>query len=140
MRGATTAQAAATFRGAPISIHAPHARCDEKRKTMKILRVISIHAPHAGCDYDYHVAAKNYDLFQSTHPMRGATPDTGRIHQGIRISIHAPHEGCDGVAVFQLCQNAARISIHAPHARCDDNSSKRPALITDFNPRTPHGV
>ena len=34
-------------------------------------------------------------LFQSTHPVRGATVQ--RCHGGVQggISIHAPREGCD---------------------------------------------
>ncbi len=34
-------------------------------------------------------------IFQSTHPMRGATHNQGYSKQQIYISIHAPHEGCD---------------------------------------------
>ena len=58
-----------------------------------------------------------FDTFQSTHPMRGATTQTNSMRAGRRISIHAPHAGCDG-----LCrQHAGKhpISIHAPHAGCD---------------------
>ena len=34
---------------------------------------ISIHAPHAGCDLSVRMGATALALFQSTHPMRGAT-------------------------------------------------------------------
>ena len=34
-------------------------------------------------------------LFQSTHPMRGATTVTAAGNTVLSISIHAPHEGCD---------------------------------------------
>ena len=60
-----------------------------------------------------------YAVFQSTHPLRGATV---RLHGAIRefiISIHAPLAGCD-LARHQLqCRRQILISIHAPLAGCD---------------------
>ena len=38
---------------------------------------------------------KNYDLFQSTRPVRGATPFSGGRQVGHEISIHAPRAGRD---------------------------------------------
>ena len=101
-----------------ISIHAPHAGCDAKLfadvKNIKI----SIHAPHAGCDCNLGDCIRRNAVFQSTHPMRGATyyfPVT--VDADARISIHAPHAGCD----YELRADALEriISIHAPHAGCD---------------------
>ena len=82
-----------------------------------ILRGISIHAPHAGCDsfgsFPYscptyfnprtpcgvrHSPSESFifkKLFQSTHPMRGATERKVPEEVGEYISIHAPHAGCD---------------------------------------------
>ena len=34
-------------------------------------------------------------VFQSTHPVRGATVLINKPHQAINVSIHAPREGCD---------------------------------------------
>ncbi len=56
---------------------------------------ISIHAPHAGCDEFGRLVVDNLVVFQSTHPMRGATSSTGRDRHDVTISIHAPHAGCD---------------------------------------------
>ena len=55
-------------------------------------------------------------LFQSTHPVRGAT--------SAAASPRAP----------------SRISIHAPRAGCDRNIAFNSARGNDFNPRTPCGV
>ena len=129
---------------------------------------ISIHAPHAGCDERVHRRAGVGIKFQSTHPMRGATGRGRRIAKrwrnfnprtpcGVRprkgnaetesvvISIHAPHAGCDrrpsnhspGVGIFQsthpmrgatrprrIASSRFLISIHAPHAGCDHAISK----------------
>ena len=52
-------------------------------------------------------------IFQSTHPVRGATVGHAEVHERLVISIHAPREGCD-VPVYML-----------------------PKAPTDFNPRTP---
>ena len=57
----------------PISIHAPRAGCDELIMWAgDNPTVISIHAPRAGCDKN---AVPEYypGIFQSTHPVRGAT-------------------------------------------------------------------
>ena len=39
-----------------------------------IFKKISIHAPHAGCDIVTSMRGALLSVFQSTHPMRGATP------------------------------------------------------------------
>ena len=123
---------------------------------------ISIHAPHAGCDIPVHLDGRRRadfnprtpcgvrpdcgeltatgSPFQSTHPMRGATPlsrmaaisaafqsthpmrgATSPITCSVNvyiISIHAPHAGCDLLVSTGTPVNNG-ISIHAPHAGCD---------------------
>ena len=56
-----------------ISIHAPHAGCDLEKHPIESGGItISIHAPHAGCDQS--AVSNGFNaIFQSTHPMRGAT-------------------------------------------------------------------
>ena len=94
-------------------------------------QAISIHAPHAGCDPFKTVRSERLLLFQSTHPMRGATSPSGmrltrrsnfnpRTPCGVRrsmpdydadnlpISIHAPHAGCDRV-IGSLKQRTAEL-------------------------------
>ena len=78
---------------------------------------ISIHAPHAGSDAEETDRGMVKAKFQSTLPMRGATP---RCIQGIRsliISIHAPHAGSDYKTDTRVM--LVSISIHAPHAGSD---------------------
>ena len=45
---------------------------------------------YSGCN-----GCLRFSPFQSTHPMRGATPCSSRGCPLRRISIHAPHAGCD---------------------------------------------
>ncbi len=83
---------------------------------------------------------KNRPLFQSTHPMRGATRDLWDFAGSHRISIHAPHAGCDP-ALIGLTGNSHKISIHAPHAGCDTIFILLAfSFSSHFNPRTPCGV
>ena len=56
---------------------------------------ISIHAPREGCD-DFEGELDYLDgVFQSTHPVRGATRLLDLLTVKDEISIHAPREGCD---------------------------------------------
>ena len=100
---------------------------------------ISIHAPHAGCDPFKTVRSERLLLFQSTHPMRGATSPSGM--RLTRRSNFNPRTPC-GVRRCQMFikSNRLRISIHAPHAGCDPNQRGLENLFEDFNPRTPCGV
>ena len=102
---------------------------------------ISIHAPLAGCDNVCSYNCNRRDIFQSTHPLRGATGPASRRPWSdsdfnprtpcgvrrenipyskftVKISIHAPLAGCDAVGDPQ--EPGALISIHAPLAGCDD--------------------
>ena len=101
-----------------ISIHAPRAGCDDRLSYIWVIILISIHAPRAGCDFrQLHIMAScsifqsthpvrgatwcrqvpyTQCLFQSTHPVRGATMTDDKTARELRISIHAPRAGCDG--------------------------------------------
>ena len=78
-------------------------------------------------------------IFQSTHPLRGATRQkaVSRFHDG--ISIHAPLAGCDTPS--KPTQKRLQISIHAPLAGCDhEQHGRTQTCAQNFNPRTPCGV
>ena len=118
VRGAT--QYPKTVEGPPpISIHAPREGCDATTIAPGLQGLsISIHAPREGCDLSalgnvggllvfqsthpvrgatvtQAVAKTKRAKFQSTHPVRGATVAHAQVHDGLVISIHAPREGCD---------------------------------------------
>ena len=101
-----------------ISIHAPREGCDCVRKTRTSMGAISIHAPREGCDMRTRAIQNEQcyfnprtprgvrpapglrrpgilNLFQSTHPARGATSVIAMSRHSVMISIHAPREGCD---------------------------------------------
>ena len=77
-------------------------------------------------------------LFQSTHPVWGATPFHVSGNIRLIISIHAPRVGCDIICV-QAHLNFL-ISIHAPRVGCDENPFETQEVSAYFNPRTPCGV
>ena len=125
--------------GEEISIHAPLAGCDQLIPAATDAIIISIHAPLAGCDMitdgipvdeiDFNPrtpcgvrhmqppVTMDELLFQSTHPLRGATYQGGEAYEGDYISIHAPLAGCDHVQ--RRGHQGTDISIHAPLAGCD---------------------
>ena len=56
-----------------ISIHAPREGCDYLRGLTDEQSDISIHAPREGCDLAIVAVIAVLVIFQSTHPVRGAT-------------------------------------------------------------------
>ena len=147
----------------PISIHAPHTGRDRcwSVNGMTITH-ISIHAPHTGRDLGPCRLWQKFNIFQSTRPIRGATPHGGgmcrllanfnpRAPYGARqlvrvmptfapqISIHAPHTGRDGGTHYQLCLNLLFQS-----TRPIRGATVFPSLVVKdfiyFNPRAPYGA
>ena len=51
-------------------------------------------------------------LFQSTHPVRGATRRQGQHEGTAAISIHAPREGCD---LFDAAEDAGSSPFQSTH-------------------------
>ena len=145
-----------------ISIHAPLAGCDvldciQTRVTPHFnprtpcgvrRRICAINGgnkkdfnPRTPCGVRPYSSIKSITklIFQSTHPLRGATKDKGFIGRRIAISIHAPLAGCDG-PWRRAPGRSGRISIHAPLAGCDFSPDYSPTGSKNFNPRTPCGV
>ena len=130
--------------GFVISIHAPLAGCDLDTLIITPDGSISIHAPLAGCDTRLRglcTRIENFNprtpcgvrpsirptvlcvtIFQSTHPLRGATIEPLLRNLSRAISIHAPLAGCDpGILPGNPPQG---ISIHAPLAGCDSTTER----------------
>ena len=97
---------------------------------------ISIHAPREGCDEPPTLDKLQGGIFQSTHPVRGATLNYEVLAKMYRISIHAPREGCDhGWNVEPARTN--EISIHAPREGCDPNVCSMPTMVVLFQSTHP---
>ena len=159
MRGATNVKVE-LYPHLHISIHAPHAGCDGLSGGGSVGNRISIHAPHAGCDFILIVLVlikRHFNprtpcgvrlsifffkmlhfLFQSTHPMRGATQTRRCSRCDYVISIHAPHAGCD----LPPSVTARAFRHFNPRTPCGVRPPSRCArsFVLHFNPRTPCGV
>ena len=122
-----------------ISIHAPLAGCDVWRAWGKSRCCYFNPRTPCGVRPEKDLQEVAAALFQSTHPLRGATC--------------AYYDPKDAVFVFQsthplrgatLASGGAsrcfNISIHAPLAGCDNRRRGRAARPRYFNPRTPCGV
>ena len=161
VRGATQRREIIVLDGR-ISIHAPRAGCDRLYSSINLnltdfnprtpcgvrrFKEGGAHGmdhfnPRTPCGVRLAVARPCFSLklFQSTHPVRGATfwatRGGGRLSDfnprtpcGVRrhfvkymdgqtdISIHAPRAGCD--YHNSITRALSRISIHAPRAGCD---------------------
>ena len=78
-----------------------------------------------------------FDEFQSTRPMRGATPPSLLADDAVFISIHAPHAGRDRTATLRR-RRISTISIHAPHAGRDSRPSHRQGRAHLISIHAPH--
>ena len=147
MRGATGAATASAAK-LSVSIHAPHAGRDFTDRTL--ITIIIGFNPRAPCGArrgishqsrraarfqstrpmrgatPFAFAAGVYGWFQSTRPMRGATCVQPPSPTGQAVSIHAPHAGRDLRSIS--FSNRSSVSIHAPHAGRDTADG----YITDY--------
>ena len=137
LRGATSFTNLNTFIDR-ISIHAPLAGCDEKHFTT--LHTNIYFNPRTPCGVRlFSIRCLNTSfLFQSTHPLRGATSKISQVMFSPRFQSTHPLRGA--TEVERLYKAGLYISIHAPLAGCDDLRAKREAEKLNFNPRTPCGV
>ena len=138
MRGATPAPAK-WFCAPRISIHAPHAGCDSVWSRCTVYGMNF--NPRTPCG----VRRRRWSrpacraLFQSTHPMRGATRRWARRPPDRPISIHAPHAECDAEAQAGAQRGKLFQSTH-PMRGATARAVYMWILIPYFNPRTPCGV
>ena len=99
-----------------ISIHAPLAGCDRIKQQKDYLTQHFNPRTPCGVRRTQRTKLINGKIFQSTHPLRGAT------------------------TIFIQANNTIAISIHAPLAGCDILNHAHQQEENDFNPRTPCGV
>ena len=159
VRGATTS-AGSSPGVSSISIHAPRAGRDASDLEGQHYVLISIHAPRAGrdwgltktasCGWNFnprapcgarpaarHIASPPV-IFQSTRPVRGATPQTMAGMSPAIFQSTRPVRGA--TAVTQEIASVTKISIHAPRAGRDDDGRRTQDKRRDFNPRAPCGA
>ena len=137
--GATSSPWRASSRGLCFN---PRTPCGVRQQVFlrgNIRLCVSIHAPRVGCD----ITAGDVDslsfLFQSTHPVWGATAVVFEDLPFVGVSIHAPRVGCDGHSMLVLIPNSLFQSTHPVWGATPAPGASGPRLPC-FNPRTPCGV
>ena len=99
-----------------VSIHAPREGCDSVQKiSPRLLTCFNSRTP-GGVRPEHTDSRSLGEMFQFTHPGRGATRTSSCNQAKTNVSIHAPREGCDCCC----CMIAS--------------------LAKSFNSRTPGGV
>ena len=78
-----------------ISIHAAREGGDITASGITGVTTISIHAAREGGDPGCRYASDTGLVFQSTPPVKAATPAETKVARYCRISIHAAREGGD---------------------------------------------
>ena len=121
-----------------ISIHTPLAGSDEAGAAVLVKAdVISIHTPLAGSD-SLLCGRYQYNKFQSTLLLRGATPASRRLRDMIEFQSTLPLRGATSGLI--RARNADGISIHTPLAGSDGPCTGRRRLsLRNFNPHSPCG-
>ena len=120
-----------------ISIHTPHAGSDDVvGKNLVLGIVISIHTPHAGSDLSLYLGIRNLTEFQSTLPMRGATPFTRWA--AMQATYFNPHSPCgERLECVNSISSSVSISIHTPHAGSDGLWHRKPGRWRRFQSTLP---
>ena len=160
MRGATDGVVVQTD-PLGISIHAPLAGCDIQAITNVFSGLDFNPRTPCGVRLAVRLLPVPISIFQSTHPLRGATLRLQAFRAQPRISIHAPLAGCDpglqrlqsarlnfnprtpcGVRHFTPDKLTQRRTFQSTHPLRGATSRPAPArsLPRHFNPRTPCGV
>ena len=124
--------------GIAISIHAPQKGCDSRTLTLPCRQ--RHFNPRTPCG----VRPKAGQLdgqrrkFQSTHPIRGATPIGGVYFDGIIFQSTHPIRGATGSGI--ICAASWQFQSTHPMRGATTSVTYCPIPGTDFNPRTPCGV
>ena len=100
-----------------VSIHAPLARCDRNTR-LRSTRLCSFN-PRTPCEVRQNKDGGfvNQPVFQSTHPLRGATHKADHDRWGRMFQSTHPLRGATGWVADN--GDIVTVSIHAPLARCD---------------------
>ena len=119
----------------------PHSPCGERQYEFAkpaTVSPISIHTPHAGSDGDDETVSREFIIFQSTLPMRGATLLIPFLKS--RCIDFNPHSPCGERRQMQLEDIPdSEISIHTPHAGSDGILYRYHCHEKNFNPHSPCG-
>ena len=102
-----------------VSIHAPREGCDLSLLALSLVTKCFNSRTPGGVRLSLAMLLVMLNMFQFTHPGRGATEPSPDNNNPVNVSIHAPREGCD-VVEPEGGGGGVRVSIHAPREGCDE--------------------
>ena len=120
----------------------PRSPCGERLCVLLLFsHTIRYFNPRSPCGERLGMQAQtdNQKLFQSTLPMRGATPPQSLRSPLIGISIHAPHAGSDRIAAYSMQRVIWHFNPRSPCGERRLKDAKRVVNLSNFNPRSPCG-
>ena len=139
IRGATTYRRYEDY-AAYISIHAPHTGRDQTKIGQADRQEISIHAPHTGRDERWRIGSCGSLTFQSTRPIRGATPDRTSIGWEVHeFQSTRPIRGATPHTTWPRTW-AYHFNPRAPYGARPASYQAQKAALNNFNPRAPYGA
>ena len=125
-----------------ISIHAPRVGSDTDDGALLRLRIISIHAPRVGSDKWSDIDGAQYNIFQSTLPVWGATFGTvcNSIQHASRMQFQStlPVWGATPL-ILKIALGRSYFNPRSPCGERPDHLQGAIQLGLDFNPRSPCG-
>ena len=121
---------------------------------------ISTHTPHTGCDVTGNTFPVKEELFQLTHPTRGATEEMQEFIEDYEFQLTHPTRGATRCFLqsqelnqFQLTHPTRGATLvcwlsdlypyfnsHTPHGVRPSIFDARQLKSANFNSHTPHGV
>ena len=96
---------------------------------------VSTHAPHARCDYKRRAYPSSFISFYSRTPCEVRLGAYWYSYAITPVSTHAPHARCDLLLFSYILFSS--VSTHAPHARCDITTTEDYLEHVSFYSRTP---
>ena len=118
-----------------ISIHAPHARCDNVAAA-NAARLLNFN-PRTSCEVRLCSASSRQSL-SYFNPRTSCEVRLADVLESFYRSDFNPRTSCEvRLVVYPLLFNSSEISIHAPHARCD-SKAPRNGLFTPISIHAPH--
>ena len=120
-----------------ISIHAPRTGSDQtQRRGRQSGRHFNPRSPHG--ERRMRIRYNKSTVNISIHAPRTGSDMTQYLNtERVAISIHAPRTGSDNQR--RAARGREHISIHAPRTGSDSRRSYGCGMVSDFNPRSPHG-
>ena len=119
---------------ATVSIHAPWEGCDSCSDSFAYF-IFSFNSRTLGRVRQYSAEGMNrFNLFQFTHPGKGAT--SSRETHATDTRFQFTHPGKGATTTGAIAPEGGRVSIHAPWEGCDIRFTSPSWVATRFNSRT----